>query len=229
MTDYINRLFELQDKNYAAFHAKLVPVPDKSTIIGVRSPDMKKLAKELKNDEGKLEFLNTLPHKYYEENSLHGSFISTISKDINVIFTYIDKFLPYVDNWATCDSLVGNMKIFAKYPDIVYKKILEYLKSDKPFTIRFGVVTLLSYFLDGNFDKSIIETLAQIKSEHYYVNMGIAWYYSFALIKQYDSTVGLFEKKTLSKFVQNKSIQKAIESYRISDETKQYLRSLKIN
>jgi 3-methyladenine DNA glycosylase AlkD len=217
-----------RDEKYAAFTAPLIPNIDKNTIIGVRSPALRKIAKELKNDENIAAFLKELPHKYYEENQLHASFICRISQDIDVVFDYIDEFLPYVDNWAVCDGLVAGLKIFKKYPEKVYAKVKEYLKSDDDYTVRFGVVTLLAYYLDENFDASIIDTLINIKTDEYYINMALAWYYSFGLIKQYDIFVGIFERKILPRFVHNKSIQKAIESYRISGDRKDYLRSLKI-
>lgn len=228
MDKFREKLFNLQDEKYALFLAPLIPNIDKNTIIGVRSPAMKKLIKELKGDQDIELFIKTLPHNYYEENILHASLISSISKDIDKIFEYIDAFLPYVDNWAVCDSMVASLKIFSIYLQKVKIKVMKYLNSEKPFTVRFALVTLLSYFLDDNFDKESINTLSKIDSQDYYVNMALAWYYSFALIKQYDSFIGLFEKKTLPKFVQNKAIQKSVESYRIASGTKDYLKSLKI-
>lgn len=228
MGKYLEKLIDLQDESYANFISKLTPNIDRSTIIGVRSPQIKKLVKELQNDAEIDIFLKELPHDFYEENLLHASFISSISKDINIIFEYIDVFLPYVDNWAVCDSMVASLKIFKSHPDLVKEKVLIYLNSDKVYTIRFGIVTLLTYYLDKNFDKEIIDILIKINNDNYYVNMALSWYYSFALIKQYDSFIGLFEKKILPRFVQNKSIQKAIESFRISKERKEYLKTLKI-
>jgi 3-methyladenine DNA glycosylase AlkD len=228
MEKYLEKLMELSDEKNAKFIARLVPNIDSSTIIGMRSPQIKNLVKELKNDPNKEIFLKELPHKYYEENVLHASIISTISKDINTTFEYIDAFLPYVDNWSVCDSMVSSLKIFKKHTNIVKEKVNDYLKSDKTYTIRFALVTHLAYFLDDNFNKEIIDILIKIESDEYYVNMALAWYYSFGLIKQYDAFIGLLEQKSLPKFVQNKAIQKARESFRISKETKEYLKTLKI-
>jgi 3-methyladenine DNA glycosylase AlkD len=228
MEKYIEKLMELKEEEYAIFVSRLVPSIDKSTFLGVRAPKLKILAKKLHNDFDKDNFLQELPHKFHEENLLHANFISIISKDINITFKYIDAFLPYVDNWAVCDNLASSLKIFKKHTDEVKIKVLEYLTSDKTYTIRFALVTLLTYFLDKHFDKEIIPSLVALNSKDYYVNMALAWYYSFALIKQYDAFINLFEQKTLPKFVQNKAIQKAVESFRIAKETKDYLKTLKI-
>lgn len=227
MDKIIEKLKENADEGNRKFISKLVPNLDINYIFGCRTPDIKKLSKELSKDEGRFAFLEE-KHTYFEEINLHGSLLNTVSKDINVVLQYVDKFLPYVDNWATCDTTVSSLKIFTKYPDEVYKKVLEWLKSDKTYTVRFGVVTLLAYYLDGNFNAEIPAILAKIKSDEYYINMAIAWYFSTALAKQYDSSIGIIESKILSPSVQNKSIQKAVESFRISGERKEYLRSLKI-
>lgn len=220
------RLFELQDLKYRDFNAKLIPNIDKEKVIGVRTPAIKAFAKELENDPDKMSFLKELPHQYQEENSLHSFLVNSISKDIYVVLQYIEEFLPYIDNWAVCDSM--KPKIFAKYPDIIYPYLVKWTKSNDTYTIRFGVVSLLQFFLDDQFKPEINDLVASIKSDEYYVNMAIAWYFSFALIKQCDTTIKLIESRRLSKWIQNKSIQKAIESYRVSDEKKEYLRSLKI-
>jgi 3-methyladenine DNA glycosylase AlkD len=225
--DIINKLFELQDIGYGAFHARLNPNIDKDLIIGVRFPDLKKLEKSLSKDE-KEEFISKLPHKYCEENNLHGLIMGSISNDISKTFNYLDIFIPYIDNWATCDTTVSGLKIFKRYPKEVHNKVNEWLKSENPFIVRFGIVILLGYFLNDNFDLEDLKTLSSINSDNYYVNMALAWYFSVALVKQYDSTIKLIEAKSLPKFVHNKSIQKAIESYRISPSSKEYLRSLKV-
>lgn len=223
-----DKLFELQDLGYRDFHCKLVPGMDKELVIGVRSPQLKKLAKDLaRRDRDKAaEFMTELPHKYYEENNLHGAFIGLLAETAEEALDMIDSFLPYVDNWATCDSLPP--KIFKKDLSLVRERIMPWLDSSHTYRVRFAVVTMLGYFLEEQFAEEDLWRLAKIKTEEYYINMAIAWYYSFALIKQYDSAVKLIESKTLGKWVQNKSIQKAAESYRISPERKEYLKTLKI-
>lgn len=226
MESLIKELFEMQDLGYRDFHAKIVPNLDKERIIGVRSPMMKAFAKKFAKDERKEQFLKELPHFYYEENGLHGALLCNISKDIDVVLKYVDEFLPYVDNWATCDSL--SPKIYRKHPEKVYDKVKQWIASDRTYTVRYGIVTALNLYLDEHFDKEMLDILANIHTDEYYINIAIAWYYSFALIKQYDATIGLIEQKTLDKWIHNKSIQKAVESFRVSDERKDYLRSLRI-
>ncbi|MBQ9960713.1 MAG: DNA alkylation repair protein [Firmicutes bacterium] len=227
MQEIRDRLFELQDLDYKDFHSRLMPTIDKDLIIGVRTPALKKLAKDLfREDAEKVRlFMNNLPHKYYEENNLHGAFIGLMAKTTAEALDLINEFLPYVDNWATCDSLPP--KILSKDLNAVRSRIMPWIDSDETYRVRFAIVTLLGYFLDEAFEKEDLGVLAKIESEEYYINMAIAWYYSFALIKQYDKTIGLFEKNVLSKWVHNKSIQKAIESYRVAPEIKDYLRSLR--
>lgn len=223
------RLFALQDLEYRDFHARLMPGYEKEHIIGVRTPALRKLAKELakemKTDETIAAFLTELPHKYYEENNLHAFLIEQLAKDFEQALTMTEAFLPYIDNWATCDCFTP--KAFKKDLNRLYDKTLEWMKSAHTYTVRYGIVTQLQLFLDDAFRPEMLEILAQIHRDDYYINMAIAWYYSFALIKQYDSTIGLFQAQTLDKWIHNKSLQKAIESYRIDKETKDYLRSLK--
>lgn len=226
--DYIvKRLMELQDLKYRDFHSKLMPGIDKELVIGVRTPQLRKLAKDLvrEDKDTALEFMCRLPHKYYEENNLHGIFIGLLAKSPAEAIEMIDMLLPYVDNWATCDLLPP--KIFKKDLPLVRKSIMPWLESDQVYRVRFAIVTMLGYFLEEEFRREDLEILAKIKSEEYYINMAVAWYYSYALIKQYDETIKLFEAKTLDKWIQNKSIQKAVESYRISPERKEYLKTLK--
>lgn len=222
-----DRLMELRDPGYRDFHSKLIPGVDKELIIGVRTPKLRKLAKELlREDREKVfRFMEELPHKYYEENNLHGAFIGLLAKTAEEALDMADRFLPYVDNWATCDSLPP--KAFKKDLKLVRERITPWLESDQVYRVRFAIVTMLSYLLEEEFRAEDLETLAKIKSEEYYINMALAWYYSFALIKQYDDTIKLFEAKTLDRQIQNKSIQKAVESYRISAERKEYLKTLK--
>lgn len=222
-------LFAMQDENYRDFHAKLIPNVDKETIIGVRVPRMRAYAKTLwkQAPETARAFLEVIPHKYYEENCLHGLLIDTLAETTDEALRLIDRFLPYIDNWATCDMLPP--KIFASDLARVRETVLPWLASEETYRVRFAIVTLLTFFLEEEtFAQTDLARLAAIHSEEYYVNMAIAWYYSFALIKQYERTIGLFEARTLTPWVQNKSIQKAIESYRIAPERKAYLRTLKI-
>lgn len=221
----LERLYEMQDLKYRDFHSKLLPTVDKEKIIGVRSPDIKKFAKEISSMDICEEFINELPHKYLEEYSLHIHILNK-EKDIDKLMDKTEKLLPYIDNWAICDSF--SPKIFKKYPDLIYSKILKWLESDHSYTVRFAIVTLMSNYLDENFDKGHLDLIASIKSDEYYINMAIAWYYSYAIIKQYEETIALIESKTLDKFVQNKSIQKAVESRRVEDSTKEYLKKFKI-
>jgi len=224
MKSIVDDLFSLQDVGYKEFISKLVPNIDSETIIGVRTPALRKYASKLNSSEYKHEFLRELPHMYYEENNLHAMLINKL-KGIDEVLEHVDAFLPYINNWATCDILPH--KLFADYPERVYRKADSWLKSEHTYTVRFAIVTLLSFYLDEHFNEDMLYRLAEVKSDEYYINMALAWYYSFALIKQYAPTVKLFEEKRLGKWVHNKSIQKAVESYRISPEQKQYLRSLK--
>ncbi len=217
-------LFENQDLTYREFQAKLTPTVDISQMIGVRTPILRQIAKTVYKSGEYEDFLNELPHKYYDEYNLHGFIISEL-KDYDKTVDYLEKFLPYVNNWATCDLL--SPKCFKKNKDKLKIQIDKYLSSDKPFTIRFGIEMIMSHFLDEDFDKEFLETVSKIRSEEYYVNMMIAWYFATALAKQYDKSVVYLENKVLDKWTHNKTIQKAIESYRITDEQKEYLRSLK--
>lgn len=228
MTDKVlNTLFELQDIEYKNFNKKLIPNIDEDLIIGIRSPILRKFAKNFykENYDEVILFLNDLPHKYFEENNLHCFLIENF-KQIDVVLEYTEKFLPYIDNWATCDSF--SPKIFKKYPKEVYAKILEWIKSDKPYVVRYGIGLLLSNYLDEYFDVSHLELLCDIRFDEYYVKMMIAWYFATAIAKQYDDTIKIFETKKLDTWTHNKSIQKCIESRRVSNEQKEYLRSLKI-
>ena len=220
-----DRLFQLQDIDYKYFSARSIPNISEDKIIGVRIPEIRKLAKEIKDETYIQEFLLALPHKYQEENLLHGIILS-MEKDIDILLKELDKFLKYADNWAVTDII--SPKIFKKYPDKVYKYIEKWITSKDEYKIRFGVVSLLQFYLDNNFRSDELTLVKNIKNDSYYVKMAIAWFYSFALIKQYDEVIKIFENKELDSWIHNKSIQKAIESYRVSDERKAYLRSLKM-
>jgi 3-methyladenine DNA glycosylase AlkD len=219
------RLFELQDLKYKEFHCKLMPTVNPETVIGVRTPNLRKLAKEYSKTPEALEFLEILPHKYYEENNLHGFLIETIRYYDSAIDA-VDTFLPYIDNWATCDLI--SPKVFKKHLPELYEKIKAWLKSDRTYTVRFGIGMLMSFYLDDNFKPEMLELVAGVRSEEYYINMMIAWYFATALAKQYDAALPYIREQRLEKWTHNKAIQKALESYRISDETKAYLRTLKV-
>jgi len=219
-------LFDNQDIKYREFNSKLIPNINKDKIIGVRIPIIRKIAKDIKDSNYIDMFLDELPHKYQEENILHGIILSMKYKDIDILLDKLEIFLVYVDNWAITDVI--NPKIFKKYSDKVYEHIKRWISSEYEYMIRFGIVSLLQFYLDDNFRLDELELVKNIKSKYYYVNMAISWFYSFALIKQYDSTIIYFEDKILDKWIHNKAIQKSIESYRISKDKKEYLISLKI-
>ncbi len=218
-------LFEMRDEKFRDFTSKLIPGVDKELIIGVRVPEIRRLAKALSADERK-KFISELPHKYHEENLLHGAILQLIKNDIGEVISETEKFLPYIDNWAVCD--MSQSKLLGKYPDMVFGKACEWAKSEKTYTVRFAIDVLLQFFLDENFKSEVFSLAESIVSEEYYINMALAWFWSFALIKRYDEALPIIESKRLPAFVHNKAIQKARESYRISDERKEYLKTLKI-
>lgn len=222
--EILQRLFALQDLQYRDFQAKLMPTVDKNTIIGVRTPELRKLAKELAKREDVGAFLDALPHGYYDENNLHG-FILCEEKDFDRVIARLDAFLPHVDNWATCDLL--SPKVFKKHKNKLLPHIRRWLASSKVYTVRFGIEMLLSYYLDEDFSPEYLNWVAVLRSEEYYINMMIAWYFATALAKQYDAALPILLEQRLAPWTHNKTIQKAIESYRITDEQKAYLRSLK--
>ena len=228
MTDAENyareRLFALQDMQYRDFHSALMPTVSKDKIIGVRVPLLRKLAKELFRNGAGEKFIKNLPHDYYEEDNLHAFIVEQL-KDFDTCLAETERFLPFIDNWATCDMF--SPKVFADHTGLIYKKILEWIASDKPYIVRYGIGMLMRYFLGEKFSDDILKTVSQIKSDEYYVNMMIAWFFATALAKQYDSTIIYIENNILDIWVHNKAIQKAIESNRISSDTKKYLRTLK--
>lgn len=226
MKEIEKRLLDLQDLNYRDFHSRLMPDYDKDRIIGVRTPELRRLAKDLAKAPEAETFLGELPHKYYEENNLHAYMIPHMARDFDQAMELTEAFLPYVDNWATCDTFI--VKQFKQDLDRLFLKCLQWLKSDHVYTVRYGIVTQLNSFLDENFRPEMLDIIGDLNREEYYINMAVAWYYSFALIKQYEKTIPIFEGKNLDKWIHNKSLQKAIESYRIDKETKDYLRSLKM-
>lgn len=218
------RLFELQDLKYKDFQCKLMPTVNPESVIGVRTPELRKFSMEVKKMPEAEDFLAILPHQYYEENNLHGFLLSEM-KDYEACITGLNAFLPYVDNWATCDLV--SPKIFKKHLPELLRPIQEWLHSEKTYTIRFGIEMLMSFYLDDAFSPEYPALVAAVKSEEYYVNMMIAWYFATALAKQYNAILPYIEEQRLERWTHNKSIQKAIESRRITDEQKAYLRSLK--
>lgn len=222
--EIIKRLNALQDTKYRDFQSKLIP-DTKAEFIGVRTPELRKLAKELIK-EGKTDnFLSVLPHKYFDENQLHAFIISGI-KDFDMCVKEVERFLPYVDNWATCDQM--SPKVFKKEKKALLPYINKWLKSGKTYTVRFGMGMLMQHFLGEDFAVEYAEKVACVKSDEYYIKMMQAWYFATALAKNYDEVLPFIENKTLEKWTHNKTIQKAIESYRITDEQKAYLKTLKI-
>ena len=220
-------LFALQDKKYRDFQAKLIPTVDPETVIGVRTPQMRKLAKRLykETDLNELEaFLNELPHKYFDENQLHAFLISE-EKNYERCVAQVNAFLPYIDNWATCDQM--SPKVFKKHRGVLLSHIREWIFSDRTYTIRFGIGMLMQHYLDDDFEPAYPEMIAQVRSEEYYVNMMIAWYFATALAKQYETAITYIEEQKLDVWTHNKAIQKARESYRITPEQKEYLKTLK--
>ena len=226
MIDKIRKkLYELQDEEYCEFQSKLIPTTDKENFIGVRTPDLKKLATEMAKEKDISVFLNDLPHKYFDENQLHAFIISSF-KDYDECIAEVDKFLPYVDNWATCDQM--GPKSFKKHRKELLEKIKVWIKSKDTYTVRFAIGMLMKHFLDEDFDIAYPKMVSKVKSDEYYINMMIAWYFATALAKQYDAIIPFFEKKCLDDWTHNKAIQKAVESYRITDEQKDYLKGLKV-
>lgn len=218
-------LFELQDLKYRDFHAKLIPTMEKEKVIGVRTPALRGFAKEFgKTEEAKL-FIKKLPHKYYEENNLHGLLIEQI-KDYDECLAELKRFLPFIDNWATCDMLA--LRVVKKHLDVFVEEIYKFMESEHTYTIRFGISMLMKYYLGDEFKIEYPNKVADIYSEEYYVNMMRAWYFATALAKQYGRVIPFIEEKRLDVWTHNKTIQKAIESYRMTSEQKKYLKALKI-
>ena len=224
MTDLQQQLFALQDKTYQEFHSKLMPDTDKETVIGIRIPVLRKFAREFARRPEAREFLQQLPHQYYEENNLHMMLIIA-EKDYEKCLAEVERFVPYIDNWATCDMPVP--KCFAKHKQELLPKVEEWIASEETYTIRYGIDLLMALYLDEDFRLEYLELAASVTSEEYYVKMVIAWYFATALAKQWDSTIPYIEQRRLSDWVHRKTIQKAVESYRITKEQKDYLRTLK--
>lgn len=221
-------LLKNQDLQYKQFHSSLMPTINSEVVIGIKVPILRNYTKELLKKyatQSFIPFFKDLPHQYYEENNIHAFLIEKINNYDECLFQ-LEQFLPYIDNWATCDML--NPKVFSKNKDKLLKKINEWIKSSHTYTIRFGIGMLMRYFLDKDFNSSYLELVYSIKSEEYYVNMMKAWFFATALTKQYDATLPIIQNKKLDIWTHNKAIQKAIESFRVPAEHKQYLKTLKI-
>lgn len=219
------RLFTLQDTKYRDFSARLTPNISKDAVIGVRAPAIRALAKELYGTDDAARFMAELPHKYFDENNLHGALICCI-RDYASAMAETERFLPYIDNWAVCDML--SPKVFAKHRGELYEKIKQWTASRETYTVRFGIGMLMEHFLDKDFTPKALELAADIRSEEYYINMMTAWFFATALAKQYGAALPYIEDRRLDAWTHNKAIQKSIESRRITDGQKAYLRSLKL-
>lgn len=217
-------LFELQDLKYRDFHSKLLPGIDRETIIGIRTPALRKFAKEFAKTEEATEFIQDLPHRYYEENNLHMMLITGI-RDYKQCLEEIQRFLPYINNWATCD--LPTPKCFQKHKEALLPEVQKWISSDQTYVIRYGIGILMRIYLDEDFEPSYLDLAASVQSEEYYVNMMIAWYFATALAKQWEAAIPYIEERRLSQWVHRKTIQKAVESYRITQEQKKYLKGFR--
>lgn len=222
--DIREQLFALQDEEYRDFQCALMPTISRSAVIGVRTPQLRRLAKTLAKSPDAERFLNALPHRYYEENNLHAYLLGEIA-DFDVCARAVDTFLPYVDNWATCDGM--NPKVFAREADRLLPWIERWIALEHVYTIRYGIVMLMKHFLSERFRAEYLERVAALRSEAYYVRMAVAWYFAEAIARQPQAALGYIEKRRLPPWTHNKAIQKATESFRVPEETKRYLKSLK--
>ena len=211
----------MADGEYKEFSAKLMPTVCKDKVIGIRIPVLRKFAKTLTDYE---DFLQNLPHKYFEEDNLHA-FLMEREKDFDRCIEKLDAFLPFVDNWATCDSM--KPKVLKKEPEKLLAHINRWINSNDVYAVRYGINLLMSFYLDDNFDEKYLKLVADVKTDEYYINMMRAWFFATALAKQYDKTLPYIEEKVLDKWTHNKTIQKAVESFRITKEQKAYLKTLK--
>ncbi len=219
------RLFALQDEGYRAFHSRLMPTVPLETVIGVRVPALRRLAKQLAGTPQAEAFLQELPHTYYEENSLHAFLLESI-RDYDAALAATEKFLPYIDNWATCDSFCP--KVFAKHKEDLLPVLRRWMASDHPYTVRYGMEMLMRYYLDEDFRPEHLAWAAAVHSGEYYINMMRAWYFATALAKQPEAALPWLTARRLDVWTHNKTIQKAVESSRIPAETKAFLRTLRV-
>ena len=224
MTELQQQLFALQDETYREFHSKLMPDINKEAVIGIRIPVLRRFAGEFAKKPEAREFLQQLPHQYYEENNLHMMLITGI-KDYEKCMEEIQRFLPCIDNWATCDYPAP--KCFARHKDQVLEEAKRWISSGETYVIRYGIGMLMRLFLDEDFSSEYLEMAAAVQSQEYYVNMMLAWYFATALAKQWDATVPYIEHHKLPDWVHRKTIQKAVESYRITPEQKEYLKGFR--
>lgn len=222
--DIEKTLFQNSDEKYKKFNSSLIPTVDREKFIGVRTPVLRKMAKEIYRSDLRNEFLDSLPHKYYEENNLHAYVIEQI-KDFDECIGRLEEFLPYVDNWATCDSMTP--KVFAKHKTELLEKIEVWLKSRHTYTVRYAIRMLMCFFLDEDFDEKYLEKVSLIRSDEYYIKMMVAWYFATALAKQYDSAVKYIENHTLDDDVHKMTIQKAVDSFRVTDDQKAYVKTMR--
>ena len=218
------KLSSLQDLKYRDMQVRIIPSVKPESIIGVRTPELRKMAKELAQSREISVFLENLPHKFFEENQLHAFIVSGM-KDYRECLGALNRFLPYVDNWATCDQM--SPRVFKKHRPELMKSIREWIDSAETYTIRFGIGMLMEHYLDEDYNPACPEMVAAVRSEEYYVNMMIAWYFATALAKQYEAVLPFITEHRLDTWTHNKAIQKAIESFRITPEQKEYLKSLK--
>ena len=217
-------LFRLRDEKYRDFQGKLLPTVERETMIGVRTPELRRFAKALLKREEVSLFLGALPHRYFDENQLHAFLLSEI-RDFGRCLEGVERFLPYIDNWATCDQL--SPKVFARHRGELIEPVRGWIRSGRTYMVRFGIGMLMQHFLEDAFDPAYPEMVAEIRSEEYYVNMMTAWYFATALAKRYEAVLPFLEERRLAPWTHSKAIQKALESYRIKPEQKAYLRSLK--
>ena len=220
-----NRLFSLRDEGYRQFQIKLMPTVDPEKVIGVRTPEIRRCAKELFGSDAAKDFLASLPHTYYDENNLHGALLDRIA-DFDEALAAVEAFLPHIDNWATCDMFCP--KALKKQPERLLHSIRGWLKSDRVYTVRYGLVRLTFWYLDEPvFSSDVLELATAVKQEDYYVQMAEAWLFSMALVKQWEATLPYLQAERLSPWIHNKAIQKAIESYQLTPEQKEFLKALK--
>ncbi|MBR6081608.1 MAG: DNA alkylation repair protein [Salinivirgaceae bacterium] len=220
-----DQLFALQDVAFGDFQAKLMPNISRNNIIGVRTPALRALARKIAKTDAAQEFIGQLPHRYFEENNLHA-FIVAQTSDFDEAMRQTELFLPHIDNWATCDQFTP--AAFKKHPDELLKVVRRWIESSHTYTVRFAIKMLMTFYLDDLFCDEYPQMVAAVKSDEYYVKMMIAWYFATALSKQYDAIVGYLTEHRLDAWCHNKTIQKAVESYRISDERKAALKKMKI-
>ena len=223
--EIVEELFRMQDRDYALMQIKIIPTAAADRFIGVRTPALRAFAKSLSKDKDTERFLSCLPHQYFDEDQLHA-FVISLEENFEKCAAEVDAFLPFIDNWATCDQL--SPKAFKKEPERLLPYIQGWIKSDKTYTVRFAIGMLMQHFLNDKFDTKYADMVAEVRSEEYYINMMIAWYFATALAKQYELVLPYLEEKRLDDWVHNKAIQKSVESYRISDEHKAYLKTLKV-